>query len=93
MQIRTRVYRTKKFDKQLANAPKYIQEKVTSWIFLTEVDGLWEVMKSRGYHDEPLQGARSGQRSIRLNRSYRLIYRVIIDRIHIELLEVHKHDY
>lgn len=93
MQIRTKVYRTKKFDKQLVIAPKYIQEKVAAWIFQTEMYGLWEVMKSRGYHDEPLQGARIGQRSIRLNRSYRLIYRVIIDRIHIELLEVHKHEY
>lgn len=58
-----------------------------------ETNGLGEVMKSPGFHDEPLKGDRKGQRSVRMNKSYRLIYHVIQDRIHIELLEVHKHDY
>ena len=50
-------------------------------------------MKSPGFHDEPLKGERKGQRSVRMNRAYRLIYRVIADRVHVELLEVHKHEY
>ena len=50
-------------------------------------------MKSRGYHDEPLQGIRRGQRSVRMNKAYRLIYRLIEDRVHIEILEVNKHEY
>jgi toxin HigB-1 len=58
-----------------------------------ETNGLAQVMKSPGFHDEPLRGERKEQRSVRINKSYRLIYRVIEDRIHIELLEVHKHDY
>lgn len=36
--------------------------------------GLYEVRKIPGYHDEPLKGKRTGQRSIRLNRAYRAIY-------------------
>ena len=63
------------------------------WIFLVETNGLAQVMKSPGFHDEPLKGERKGQRSARMNKAYRLIYRVIEDRIHIELLEVNKHDY
>lgn len=61
--------------------------------FRSRREGIWEVMKSPGYHDEPLKGDRRGQRSVRLNKAYRLIYRIIENRIHIELLEVHKHDY
>ncbi|MBK7962207.1 MAG: hypothetical protein IPK04_14115 [Bdellovibrionales bacterium] len=73
--------------------PDSVQKKVLFWIFLVESNGIWEVMKSPGFHDEPLRGERKGQRSVRMNRAYRRIYQIIQDRVHIELLEVHKHDY
>lgn len=48
-----------------------------------------------GYHDEPLKGNRTGQRSIRLSKAYRAIY--IIDNDDnieiVKVLEVNKHDY
>ncbi len=93
MDIRTQVTTTKNFEKQLQKVPDFIRKKVIFWIFLVENNGLLEVMKSPGYHDEPLKGDRKGQRSVRMNRAYRLIYHVIKNQIHIELLEVHKHDY
>lgn len=93
MDVRTKVSRSKTFDKQLARVPDFIRKKVIFWVFLVETNGLIEVMKSPGFHDEPLKGDRKGQRSVRMNKAYRLIYYVIADRIHIELLEVHKHDY
>ena len=88
-----RVVSTRVFEKQLAKVPSYIRRKVIFWVFLVESKGIVEVSKSPGFHDEPLKGIRHGQRSIRLNRAYRLIYRFIEGRICIELLEVHKHDY
>lgn len=89
----TRILSSKKFEKQLAKVPEYIRKKVLLWIFLVENNGISEVARSIGFHDEPLLGQRYGQRSVRMNRSYRLIYRIIEDRVFIELLEVHKHDY
>jgi proteic killer suppression protein len=44
-----------------------------------------------GYHDEPLKGKRKSQRSVRLNRSYRLIYTE--SDMTILVLEVNKHEY
>lgn len=93
MNVKTKISRSRSFEKQLAKVPDFIQKKVIFWIFLVESNGLIEVMKSPGFHDEPLKGDRKGQRSVRMNKAYRLIYHVIQDRIHIELLEVHKHDY
>lgn len=93
MSIRTKITSTKRFEKQLCKVPEFIQKKAQLWIFLVESSGVWEVMKSPGFHDEPLRGSRRGQRSVRLNKAYRLIYQIIQDRVHIELLEVHKHDY
>jgi toxin HigB-1 len=55
---------------------------------------LMEARKIPGFHDEPLRGKRAGQRSIRLSRAYRAIYRVVDDVIEFALVEeVHKHDY
>lgn len=93
MNVVTRISRTRTFDKQLEKVPSHIRKKFMLWVFLVETQGLSEVQKRAGFHDEPLSGQRHGQRSVRLNRAYRVIYRVIHDRIHIELLEVHKHEY
>ncbi len=91
--MKTKIHYTKQFEKQLGKIPDHVQRKVIFWISLVESLGLWEVMKRPGFHDEPLKGGRIGQRSVRMNKAYRLIYRIIEDRIYIELLEVHKHDY
>jgi plasmid maintenance system killer protein len=59
-----------------------------------EHDGLEEVRRAPGYHDEPLKGDRAGQRSIRLSRSYRAIYEIkreIVTFASVE--EVSTHDY
>ncbi|OGT44499.1 MAG: hypothetical protein A3F42_01620 [Gammaproteobacteria bacterium RIFCSPHIGHO2_12_FULL_37_34] len=75
--------------------PLHIVRKLQSWIDDVEDTGLSEVKKISGYHDEPLKGNRTGQRSIRLSKAYRAIY--IIDqegKIEIvKILEVSKHDY
>lgn len=80
--------------KQLRKVPRHIVVKFLSWVDGVEVHGLEEMRKSLGYHDEPLKGARSGQRSICLSRSYRAIYTIrgnVIEFVYVE--EVHKHDY
>ncbi len=89
----TQVDFTRQFEKQLLKCPVNIQRKALAWIGVVEKIGIREVRKSPGYHDEPLMGKRRGQRSIRLNRGYRLIYREIKKGISIELVEVNKHGY
>jgi toxin HigB-1 len=92
---------SKRAQKDLKKVPIHIVRKLDGWISSVEKDGLGEVRKSPGYHDEPLKGERAGQRSIRLSRSFRAIYTVkqdetakktqIVEFVLIE--EVTKHDY
>lgn len=93
MAIVTKVTLPKGFAKQLTKVPTYIQYKVRDWILQVETFGIRETARLPGLHDEPLLGKRWGQRSVRLNRSYRLVYRVLQEQVHIEVLEVHKHEY
>jgi proteic killer suppression protein len=81
--------------KQLRQVPQYIQEKFSAWLMAVHKSGLTETRKYPGWHDEPLQGDRKGQRSIRLNRQWRAIYVIKEDgQIEfIEIIEVTPHDY
>jgi len=91
----TKIAWGKAVEKQLDRIPEVIVRKFRIWAALVEESGIQEVRKSKGFHDEPLKGKRFGQRSVRLNRAYRAIYRerrpgeVAL----IEVVEVTKHDY
>lgn len=80
--------------KQLVKIPVPIKEILYVWINTVEEIGIQNTRRLKGYHDEPLKGKRLGQRSIRLNRSYRAIYQEHIDEcLTITVIEVTKHDY
>ena len=71
-----RVLLGKRARKQLKKVPKYVAEKLAGWVSTVEEMGVEDARKIPGYHDEPLLGARKGQRSIRLSISYRAIYEI-----------------
>ena len=83
----------KKAQKDLDKLPVHVVNKLRLWVDMVNHDGINEVRKISGFHDEPLTGDRKGQRSIRLNKSYRAIYIEDKDTIKIVIIEVNKHDY
>lgn len=91
----TKVTWGKSVEKQLDRIPHVISNKFRVWVALVEESGIREVRKCKGFHDEPLKGNRRGQRSVRLNRSYRAIYeeRDSGEVELIEVVEVNKHEY
>lgn len=84
-----------KVEKKLDRIPDHIRDALYFWQSQIHRIGLLEVRKIPGYHDEPLKGHRSGERSIRLNRSWRAIYQespngqITI----IKVQEISKHEY
>jgi proteic killer suppression protein len=81
-------------NKYLHKVPSPIKKKLFTWVAAVEERGLNEIRKISGYHDEPLKGSRQGQRSIRLNKQWRAIYRIISNKIEFVLIEeVTPHDY
>lgn len=92
-----RVSLSKQASKDLKKIPAHIAYKLTLWTKTVEEIGILETRKLKGYHDEPLQGQRKDQRSIRLNKAYRAIYTEYdhgkVELNYIEIDEVNKHDY
>lgn len=86
---------TKKAAKALRKAPKHVVRKLKVWKDRVEVEGIEQVRKTPGYHDEPLQGQRKGQRSIRLSQQYRAFYIEGEDGTirFVSIIEVNPHEY
>ena len=49
---------SKKALKQLGKIPSPIVKKLLSWVEAVELEGLIEIRKLPGFHDEPLKGKR-----------------------------------
>ena len=95
MSKETQVFISKFAEKQIKKLPKQISEALFIWVESIELTGIADIRKLKGYHDEPLKGDRKGQRSARLNRSYRVIYieKENKDLVLITVIEVNKHEY
>ena len=95
MSKETQVFISKFAEKQIKKLPKQISEALFIWVESIELTGIAEIRKLKGYHDEPLKGDRKGQRSARLNRSYRVIYIENENKglVLITVIEVNKHEY
>jgi proteic killer suppression protein len=91
----TAVKMAKQAERDLTKCPSYIISKFKYWVGLVEVFGLHSAQKIKGFHDEPLKGSRVRQRSIRLNKNYRVIYTILRDGLlaFVLVLEVNKHEY
>lgn len=82
-------------EKQLEKLPKHIKKLFYIWITSLEENGMNTTRKISSYHDEPLKGNRYGQRSVRLNRAFRIIYSETPEGniLLIVIIEVNKHEY
>lgn len=93
MQVVTRVEISRFAEKRLRSAPGYIKDALYAWVTAVQREGIREVRRLPGYHDEPLHGDRRGQRSVRLSRSWRAVYIESEEGISILVIEVNKHAY
>lgn len=62
--------------KSLKRVPYFIRDKVQIWANMVEKEGLPSVQMVKGFRDHMLKGKRKNQRSVYLNKKYRLIYEV-----------------
>ena len=92
--MNTDVVITRAARKGLENAPAHVQDKFADWVDTVKQFGLTIARRAPSFHDEPLQGQRHGQRSIRLNKQWRAIYtETAAQTIAVTVLEVTAHDY
>jgi hypothetical protein len=85
-----KVTESRVFDRQLRRAPREIQEKYILWRGLVRRNGPYF---RGGFRMHALSENRKGQKAARLNRRWRVIFKVIEGGLIVEAMELTPHKY
>jgi addiction module RelE/StbE family toxin len=88
-----RIFETKSVRKTIERAPRPVRVRYEAWKRIAEQSGPQGLRLIKGFRDEALRGEWKGFRSSRLNRQWRLIYKVRKAQLEIHILEVNPHEY
>ena len=79
--------------KQLDRLPRDVLKRYEKWKDIVRLSGPLGLRQIAGFNDEALRGDWKGHRSSRLNRQYRVIYRIERVKVFVEVVSVTAHDY
>ena len=85
-----KVIESRLVSRQLQRVPREIQEKYALWRGLVQRQGPY---LRGGFRVHPLHGDRKGQKSARMNRQWRVIFRVFEGDLIVEVIELTPHKY
>lgn len=88
-----RIEEHRRVDKQAAAAPKDILKRYEKWKDIAAMSGPPGLRQIRGFRDEALSGEWRGYRSSRLGLQWRVIYRVIAEKLLFQVASITAHDY
>ncbi|MBW1904654.1 MAG: type II toxin-antitoxin system mRNA interferase toxin, RelE/StbE family [Deltaproteobacteria bacterium] len=88
-----RIFETKTVRKVIERSPRQVRVRYEAWKRIAEQSGPHGLRLIQGFRDEALRGERKGFRSSRLNRQWRLIYKVQKAQLEIHVVEVNPHEY
>lgn len=83
----------KSLAKVLRKVPGEIQRSYLAWKRIVELEGPQGLRLIKGFHDENLRGEWSGFRSSRLNKQWRVIYKIDKDELVVYVVEINPHTY
>jgi mRNA-degrading endonuclease YafQ of YafQ-DinJ toxin-antitoxin module len=88
-----RIGEHRRLDKQVASIPKEVLKRYEKWKDIAVISGLPGLRLIKGFHDEALSGEWQGYCSSRLGLQWRVIYRVIPERLLFQVASITAHDY
>lgn len=88
-----RIEEHRRVGKQVAAIPKDILKRYEKWKDIATISGPPGLRLIRGFRDEALSGEWRGFRSCRLGIQWRVIYRVIPEKLLFQVASITAHDY
>jgi addiction module RelE/StbE family toxin len=88
-----RIEEHRRVDKQAAVIPKDILKRYEKWKDIAAITGPPGLRLIRGFRDEALSGEWRGYRSSRLGLQWRVIYRVVAEKLLFQVASITAHDY
>ncbi len=87
------IYEHRKIAKLLKSLPIDILKRYEKWKDIVVISGPKGLRLIKGFHDESLKGELKGNRSSRLGKKYRIIYKVIESNVLVQVVDLTPHDY
>ena len=87
------VYEHRRVPRELKKLTLDVLERYEKWKDIIMISGPEGLRRIRGFNDEALRGEWKGYRSSRLNRQYRVIYKVERQQVLVKVVKVTPHDY
>jgi len=87
------IYEHRKIAKLLKSLPIDILKRYEKWKDIVVISGPKGLRLIKGFHDESLKGELNGNRSSRLGKKYRIIYKVVESNVLVQVVDLTPHDY
>jgi addiction module RelE/StbE family toxin len=87
------LYEHLQVERQLRSIPKDTLKRYEKWKDIVKISGPDGLRLIKGFHDEALRGEWKGCRSSRLGNKYRVIYKILRDKILVQVVNITAHDY
>jgi len=87
------IYEHRRVVRQLKSVPTDVLKRYEKWKDIVSISGPEGLRRIRGFRDEGLGGEWKGFRSARLNKQYRVIYKIERDKVLVQVVNLTPHDY
>ena len=87
------IYQHRRVPRQIRGLPQDILKRYEKWKDIVAISGPSGLIMIKGFHDESLRGEWKDHRSSRLERQYRVLYRIEKDQILVQVVNITAHDY
>jgi len=87
------IYEHPRVAKLLDKLPVPVLKHYEKWKDIVRISGPEGLRVIKGFHDEALRGEWKGFRSSRLSNHYRIIYKIVKERVLIQVVKITPHDY
>jgi len=88
-----RIEEHRRIDRQIHSLPIEVLKRYEKWKDIAAISGPPGLRLIKGFHDEALSGKWDGYRSSRLGMNWRIIYRVITEKLLFQIASITAHDY
>ena len=87
------IFEHRNLARKLPRIPVEVLKRYEKWKDIVTISGPEGLRQIKGFHDEALRGEWKGHRSSRLNKQYRVIYKIANQQLYVQVINLTAHDY
>lgn len=87
------IFEHRNLARKLPRIPVEVLKRYEKWKDIVTISGPEGLRQIKGFHDEALRGEWKEHRSSRLDKQYRVIYKIANQQLYVQVINLTAHDY